>query len=239
MCLRTSSDSNFALLQACDEILKQKPTAICQQASLQTAHYPVPDATTRDLVGDWLFGPIQHVPKNYTLADAEKAYQRMKTDIAEVGPMCQKSERVCIRRHRRFLQPVALSLTTDPFPLCSVAAIWAKAYGLFNNGAAVFQSLPTYADDAHLLDRCVFFNNYGIRDTAMPLVWHWNAPMWWGVNTINVNGQTMTMVGSMLWGQEVVAAMRDHMEGTLREIMEHAPKDGSAKVPTYSAKKEA
>ena len=63
--------------------------------------------------------------------------------------------------------------------------------------------------------------------------------MWWGVNTINVNGQTMTMVGSTLWGQEVVAAMRDHMEGTLREIMEHAPKDGSATVPTYSAKKEA
>jgi hypothetical protein len=25
----------------------------------------------------------------------------------------------------------------------------------------------------------------------------------WGVNTINVNGKTTTMVGSMLWGQEV------------------------------------
>ena len=58
----------------------------------------------------------------------------------------------------------------------------------------------------------------------------------WGVNTINVNGQTMTMVGSMLWGQEVVAAVRDHMEATLREIMKHAPEDGSAKVPEYGKK---
>ena len=117
-----------------------------------------------------------------------------------------------------------------------MAGIWAKAYGIFNHGAALFEALPTYADDCHLMDRCIFFNNYGIRNTVTPLVWHWNAPMWWGVNTINVNGQTMTMVGSMLWGQEVVAAVRDHMEATLLEIMKHAPEDGSAKVPEYGKK---
>ena len=117
-----------------------------------------------------------------------------------------------------------------------MVGIWAKAYGIFNNGAALFEAIPTYADDCHLMDRCIFFNNYGIRDTATPLVWHWNAPMWWGVNTINVNGQTMTMVGSMLWGQDVVAAVRDNMEATLRSIMEHAPKDGSVKVPVYGKK---
>ena len=52
----------------------------------------MPDATTRDLVGDWLYGPMQHVPKTYTLADAEAAYQCMKKDIFEIGPMTQKSE---------------------------------------------------------------------------------------------------------------------------------------------------
>ena len=44
------------------------------------------------------------------------------------------------------------------------------------------------------------------------------------------------MVGSMLWGQAVVAAMRDHMETTLREIMDHAPKDETLKLPTYGKK---
>lgn len=199
------SAMTYASVKACDEILKQRPQVICQQASLQTEHYPVPDSTTRDLVGDWLFGPVQYVPKTYTLADAEAAYQEMKKDIVEIGPMTQKT-------------------------------IWAKAYGILNNGAAMFEALPTYADDTHIMDRCIFMNNYGVRDSTVPLVWHWNAPMWWGVNTINVNGKTTTMVGSMLWGQEVVAAMRDHMEGTLREIMAHAPADGSAKVPTYGKK---
>ena len=35
---------------------------------------------------------MQHVPKTYTLADAETAYQAMKKDIYEIGPMTQKSE---------------------------------------------------------------------------------------------------------------------------------------------------
>ena len=30
-------------------------------------------------------------------------------------------------------------------------------------------------------------------------VWNWNAPMWLGVNTINVNGKTTTLIGSCLW----------------------------------------
>ena len=59
---------------------------------MQTSHYPLPDTSSRDLIGDWLFGPVQHVPQTYTLADAEKAYQAMKKDIEDVGPMTQKSE---------------------------------------------------------------------------------------------------------------------------------------------------
>ena len=54
--------------------------------------------------------------------------------------------------------------------------------------------------------------------------WLWNAPQWLGVNTININGATTTLVGSMLWGLPVVEAIRDNIEATLREIMAAAPK---------------
>ena len=60
--------------------------------------------------------------------------------------------------------------------------------------------------------------------------------MWFGVNTINVNGATNTLVGSSIWGIEVMTAVRDNMEATLRGIMAHSPVDGSAKVPEYSKK---
>ena len=64
-----------------------------------------------------------------------------------------------------------------------------------------------------------------------------SAGRWLGVNTINVNGKTTTLVGSSFWGLEVVEALRDHMEGTLREIMAQAPRRGGKEVPAYGAKK--
>ena len=39
----------YAGVKACAEVLGQKPLRIVQQASLQTNHYPIPGATTRDL----------------------------------------------------------------------------------------------------------------------------------------------------------------------------------------------
>jgi len=51
----------------------------------------------------------------------------------------------------------------------------------------------------------------------------WNAPIWLGVNTnmntIQVNGKTTTLVGSCMWGLEIVESLRDSMEVTLRDIM--------------------
>ena len=53
--------------------------------------------------------------------------------------------------------------------------------------------------------------------------WNWNAPIWLGVNTITntiqVNGKTTTLVGSCMWGLEIVESLRDSMEVTLRDIM--------------------
>lgn len=49
------------------------------------------------------------------------------------------------------------------------------------------------------------------------------APIWLGVNTITntiqVNGKTTTLVGSCMWGLEIVESLRDSMEVTLRDIM--------------------
>ena len=43
------------------------------------------------------------------------------------------------------------------------------------------------------------------------------------------------MVGSCMWGQEVVDAMRDSIEGTLRDIMAQAPEGASnITVPQFS-----
>ena len=89
------------------------------------------------------------------------------------------------------------------------------------SGAAGFEIMPTYNDSAHMMDRCLFMNNYGVR--TMPPespfhTWNWNAPIWLGVNTISVNGKTTTLVGSSMWGLEIMERVRDNIEITLRDI---------------------
>merc|ERR1719240_460166 len=97
-------------------------------------------------------------------------------------------------------------------------AMMAKAYGLVNSGAAAFEPVPAYNDDLHLLDRCLFMNQYGKREMPPEVgfeAWNWNAPIWLGVNTIQVNGKTTTLIGSCMWGLEIVEALRDSIEITL------------------------
>ena len=105
------------------------------------------------------------------------------------------------------------------------ATFMAKAYGVVNSGACGFEVMPTYNDNCHMWSRTLFMNNYGVR--TMPPespfhTWNWNAPTWLGVNTISVNGKTTTLVGSSMWGLEIVEQIRDNMEITLRGIMKEA-----------------
>ena len=68
-------------------------------------------------------------------------------------------------------------------------------------------------------------NQYGMREMPTEVgfdTWSWNAPVWLGLNTINVNGKTSTLIGSMMFGYDLTCKLRDHMEITLREIMEKA-----------------
>jgi len=202
----------YAAIKASREVLGEQPNVICQQASLQSRHFPLAGGSaSRDLVGDWLFGVLQKVEGEYTLDKAKAAYKALGEELREVGPATRR-------------------------------AIWAKAYGLVNSGAATFESLPSYNDRMTVFNKCLFMNNYGVR--TMPEgtpfhTWNWNAPLWLGLNTINVDGCTTTMIGSCMWGDEVVIAIRDNIEATLRDIMAKAP-PGAAEtmaVPMYKTEK--
>jgi hypothetical protein len=199
----------YATVKACEEVLKERPLSITQQASLQTRHFPAANQSHRDFVGDWLFGPIQRVPQSpqsYGVDEAMIGYKELQDECDNIGPIMKE-------------------------------CIMAKAYGLLNSGAAMFQFMPCYNVWYHALDRCIFMNNYGIR--TMPKgspfhTWNWNAPAWFGINTINVDGATTTLVGSMLWGLDVVEAMRDNIEATLRGIMSEAGQE-MASIPSYKS----
>jgi hypothetical protein len=189
--------------------LGEKPLTITQQASLQSRYFPLKEqGNTRNLVGDWLFGPVQHVDgsKDYSLDDATAAYSDLRNELDNVGPAMRDS-------------------------------FWAKAYALVNSGSAGFELMPWYNDDMHVMDRCIFLNNYGVRTVPKESgfhTWNWNAPLWLGLNSINVNGCTTTMIGSAMFGREIVHALRDHIEATLREIMAKAPESSDVDIPTFT-----
>ena len=65
------------------------------------------------------------------------------------------------------------------------------------------------------------------------------APFWLGLNTINVNGCTTTLIGSSMFGNDVVVALRDNIEATLRGIMAKAPPDAhkTRSIPAFSPDK--
>jgi len=144
------------------------------------------------------------VPAKYGPQEAMAGYRELLRELDEVGPE-------------------------------TLEAIMAKAYGLLNAGAAIFQGPPCFNTWSHCFDRTIFMNNYGVR--TMPEGspfhwWNWNAPMWLGINTINVDGRTTTLVGSCYWGIHVVEKLRDSIEATLRdEFIAKAP--GGVEVPKY------
>ena len=200
----------WAGVRACKRVLGYQPKRIVQQASLQTRHFPVEgQGDQRDLVGDWLVGPVQYVGDvDYDLPQAQASYADLRAELDALGP------RTC-------------------------ASLAAKAWGVVNCGAAPFECVPTYNDDAHVFDKTIFMNNYGVRTMPEEVgfrAWNWNAPLWLGINTINVNGRTTTLVGSCMFGLEVAEALRDEIEAALREVIakgREVPAEEASAVPTY------
>jgi len=57
-----------------------------QECSLQTRHFPDEAQVGRDLVGDWLVGPLQYPTATYTLKDAQAGYENLLSELDQCGP---------------------------------------------------------------------------------------------------------------------------------------------------------
>ena len=183
----------FAAVDAYKAVLGHNPHSIIQQSSLQTRHYE--PELERKLVGDWLIGPVQRIPRDeYTLQDAQRGYERLVRELDSLGED--------VRR-----------------------AFDAKAYGL-STEAGRFEALPTYGLDARTWDS-IFFNNYGVRSVwpeAGFISWNWLAPFKLAFNTIQVNRRTCITLASYVLGPEALREVRAHVETTLRNLMDLAPR---------------
>jgi hypothetical protein len=152
----------------------------------------------RNAVGDWLVGPLQHVARERYTL--EDAQRGYERLVGDLDVMAED-----VRR-----------------------AFDAKAYGLLNGGAAVFEVPPTYGLDAKIWDS-IFFNNYGIRSVCRQagfISWNWSAPFKLGFNAINANGRTCITLTSYVLGLETLRSVRDHAAATLRELMKSSPVAG-------------
>jgi hypothetical protein len=182
----------FAAVEAYRAILGHNPHAIIQQSSLQTRHYE--PERERNLVGDWLVGPVQHIPKDrYTLQDAQAGYERLVRDLDNWG------EDV-----RRAFDAKAYGLSTEAgrFEALPTYGLDARTWdSIFFNNYGVRSVCPESG--------CIS--------------WNWVAPFKLSFNTIQVNGRTCITLASFVLGREALRAVRDHVHATLRGFMELAP----------------
>ena len=179
-------------------VLGANPYGVVMQASLQTRAYE-PVVKERNLVGDWLIGPLQKIKSGveYTLDTAQAKYERLLASMENLdGDVLHAAE--------------------------------ARAYGVINGGAAMCEVMPFYPDHQRVWSG-VFFNNYGLRTIhpdAGCISFNWGAPFMLGFNTICVNGRTCICLASSLMSLEKLQAIRDKSHDILREYIE-AGKDGA------------
>lgn len=185
----------YAGVKASEEVMKERALCITQQASMQSRYYRAPG---QDKDRDFVGDWL-------------------------IGPVQFVGKEYTLQDAQKGYDQLMTDM--DEAGPSVRKTFWAKAYGVINSGAAGFEAFPFYNDNMHVMDRCIFMNNYGVR-TVDPSsgwkAWNWNAPMWLGINTICVNGVTTTMVGSAFMGMEMVEDVRDHIEATCREIMSNA-----------------
>ena len=184
-----------AAVTAYRRVLGSNPYGIVMQASLQTRAYE-PVIEERNLVGDWLVGPLQRVAssscadKEYTLECSQQKYEQLLEDMNGLSAAVAR-------------------------------AAEARAYGTVTGGAAMCEVMPFYPDDQRVWSG-VFFNNYGLRSMhpdAGVVSWNWGAPFKLGFNTICVNGRTCICMASSLIGLPKLEAARDQAHAILREYI--------------------
>lgn len=190
----------YCAVHAFREIRGYWPHCLQQQSSLQTRYFPHPsqkngDMLNRSFVGDWLMGPLQYPTRIGSRAyTLQDAMLGYKNLLSDLDNVGEPVKR----------------------------AYWAKAYGLYTQGSALFECPSNYPDDSRLADS-IFFNNYGIRNVHKDsgfYSWNWGAPFGLGFNTICVNGVTTITCASSYLGLPTLRAVRDCAEAKLRLIMD-------------------
>lgn len=178
----------FAAVDAYKAVLGKNPYCIIQQSSLQARHYE--PKLERNLVGDWLIGPVQRIPKDrYTIEDAQRGYDRLIRDLDDL------EEEV-----RNAFDAKAYGITTEAglFEALPIYGLDARTWdSIFFNNYGVRSVCPEAG--------CVS--------------WNWVAPFKLAFNAINVNGKTCITLASYVLGTGTLRAVRDHVEATLRDLM--------------------
>lgn len=198
----------YSAVRAYKAILGHMPHALQQQSSLQTRYWHM-DGQGKDPTKD----------RNYT-------------GDWLLGPLQYPAPDYTLKEAMKGYKSLL-----DDLDNCGPSvkrAFWAKAYGFFTQGSALFEVPWFYPDDSCLADG-IFFNNYGIRDVHPDSgfrFWNWGAALGLGFNTICVNGVTTITCASSYTGLPVLRAIRDHAEATLRLIMDGVdPDDVNAYKP--------
>ncbi|HTW65637.1 MAG TPA: SRPBCC family protein, partial [Bryobacteraceae bacterium] len=166
----------FAAVDAYRAVLGRNPHAIIQQSSLQTRHYE--PELERNLVGDWLIGPIQRIPRDrYTLQDAQLGYQRLVHDLDNLGEDARR-------------------------------AFDAKAYGLSTEAgrfeALPTYGLDARTWDSIFFNN---YGPRSVCPEAGCISWNWLAPFKLAFNTIQLNGRTCITLASYVLGPETLRAV--------------------------------
>ena len=178
----------FAAVDAYNAALGRNPHCIVQQSSLQTRHYG--PELERNLVGDWLIGPVQRIPKDqYTLEDAQRGYERLVHDLDTLG-----------KDVRNAFEAKAYGLTTEAglFEALPTYGLDARTWdSIFFNNYGVRSVFPE----------------------AGCISWNWLAPFKLAFNTINLNERTCISLASYVLGHETLQTVRDRVEATLRGFM--------------------
>ena len=184
---------NHAVMTAHTKVVGFQANRIIMQASLQNRAY-LPRIPERNIVGDWLVGPVQRVGRApYTLEQAQSEYDKL-----------------------------IMELTDFPANGEIAKTFNAKAYGFAHSGASMFEMHPCYPYDAGVWGPSVFFNNYGLRqiNEDMGIVsWNWCAPYYLGCNAICINGKNSIALASLCLSRETVGLIRDQMEIEMRRMM--------------------
>ena len=192
----------WACAVAFKKVMGYWPHSLIQQSSMQTRAYE-PVLKDRNVVGDWLIGPVRNIRslteagRAFSLKDAQRMYEDLMDELGH-GTDCGR------------------------FDGAIAKACEAKHYGLLNWGAAVFEFFPFYPDENKILDS-IFLNNYGIRsihpDSGF-YSYNWAAPTGIALNTMCVNGKWCTALGTATHSQDELDAIRDEVEKILIEVAE-------------------